>query len=174
MDIAFGDCLSAGSFCYALILVDCSTWYNWAFGLKNLLLDAILDAIQLFCVAAGSLAQCFYCDCDLKLFGTAISELGWEFQFLVPISGTPIRSGVPIPFLIPKIPVGKFFSNSAVEKLRNWNFDSEIWNSKKNKRRNSMHLISCMMSIMIGQPVGLTMSNHMDVGTIPGKGNLSA
>jgi hypothetical protein len=35
--------------------------------------------------------------------------LGWEFQFLVPISGTPIVSGIPIPFLIPKIPVGKYF-----------------------------------------------------------------
>jgi hypothetical protein len=57
--------------------------------------------------------------------------LGWEFRFLVPISGTPIESGIPIPFLIPKIPVGKFFSNSAVEKLRNWNSDSKIWNSKK-------------------------------------------
>jgi hypothetical protein len=36
--------------------------------------DAILAAIRLFCAAAGSLAKCFYCDCDLKLFGTAISE----------------------------------------------------------------------------------------------------
>jgi hypothetical protein len=36
-------------------------------------------------------------------------QLGWEFQFLVPISGTPIVSGIPIPFLIPKIPVGKYF-----------------------------------------------------------------
>ncbi len=36
-------------------------------------------------------------------------SLGWEFQFLVPISGTPILSGIPIPFLIPKIPVGFFF-----------------------------------------------------------------
>jgi hypothetical protein len=35
--------------------------------------------------------------------------LGWEFQFSVPISGTPIGSGIPIPFLIPKILVG-FFS----------------------------------------------------------------
>jgi hypothetical protein len=28
--------------------------------------------------------------------------------------------------------------------------------------------------VMIGQPVGLAMSNHMDIGTIPGKSNLSA
>jgi hypothetical protein len=74
MDIAFGDCLSVGGFRYALILVDHATQYNWAFGLKNLSLDAILDAIWLFCAVAGSLAQFFYCDCDLKLFGTAISE----------------------------------------------------------------------------------------------------
>ncbi len=99
--------------------------------------------------------------------------LGWEFQFLVPISGTPIGRGIPIPFLIPKIPVGKYFLNSAVEKLRNRNFDSKIRNSEK-KSRNSIHLILRMMSILIGQPIGLTMSNHIVVGTIPGKGNLSA
>ncbi len=67
-----------------------------------------------------------------------------------------------------------FFSNSAVEKLRNRNSDSEIRNFEKNKHRNSIHLISHVMSIVIGQPVGLTMANHMDVGTIPGKGKLSA
>jgi hypothetical protein len=59
------------------------------------------------------------------------AELGWEFRFLVLISGTPIGSGIPISFLIPKIPVGKFFLNSAVEKLRNQHSNSEIWNSKK-------------------------------------------
>ncbi len=36
-------------------------------------------------------------------------NLGLEFQFLVPISGTPIRSGIPILFSIPKIPVRFFF-----------------------------------------------------------------
>jgi hypothetical protein len=56
--------------------------------------------------------------------------LGWEFQFLVPISGTPIGSGIPIPYSIPEILFGHFFS-FADEKLTNWNFDSEIWNSKK-------------------------------------------
>jgi hypothetical protein len=67
-----------------------------------------------------------------------------------------------------------FFMNSAVKKSRNRNSDSEIRNSEKNKRRNSIHLISHVMSIVIGQQVGLPMSNHMDVGTIPGKCNLSA
>jgi hypothetical protein len=36
-------------------------------------------------------------------------KLGWEFQFLVLISGTPIISKTPIPCSIPKIPVGFFF-----------------------------------------------------------------
>ncbi len=58
-------------------------------------------------------------------------RLGWEFQFLVPISGTLFRSGIPIPILIPKILDGKFFSNYAVEKLRDQNSDSEIRNSEK-------------------------------------------
>jgi hypothetical protein len=43
----------------------------------------------------------------LKGFPT---KLGWEFQFLVPISGTPIERGIPLPFLIPKITVGFIFS----------------------------------------------------------------
>jgi hypothetical protein len=50
------------------------------------------------------------------------SILGWEFLFLVPISGTPIVSRIPIPFLIPKIPVGKFFLNSDVWRVRKWEF----------------------------------------------------
>jgi hypothetical protein len=38
-------------------------------------------------------------------------NLGWELQFLVPISGTHIGSGIPIPFLIPilEIPADFFF-----------------------------------------------------------------
>jgi hypothetical protein len=35
--------------------------------------------------------------------------LGWEFQFLVLISGTPIGGGILILLTIPKIPVGFFF-----------------------------------------------------------------
>jgi hypothetical protein len=65
------------------------------------------------------------------LLCTLTGIIGREFQFLVPISGTPIGSKILIPFLIPKILVGIFFSNSAVEKLRNWNSDSKIWNYEK-------------------------------------------
>ena len=74
MDIAFGDCVSVGGYRFALILVDRATRYNWAFGLKTLSSDCILSALCLFRAAAGSLADCFYCDCDPKLFGQAISE----------------------------------------------------------------------------------------------------
>ena len=74
MDIAFGDCVSVGGFRFVLILVDRATRYNWAFGLKTLSSSYILLALRLFRAAAGSLARCFYCDCDHKLFGMAISE----------------------------------------------------------------------------------------------------
>jgi hypothetical protein len=74
MDIAFGDCVSVGGSRYALILVDRATRYNWAFGLKTLSSDCILSALHPFRAAAGSLARCFYCDCDPKLFGQAISD----------------------------------------------------------------------------------------------------
>ena len=74
MDIAFGDCVSIKGFRYALILVDRAARYNWAFGLQGLSSSEILSAIRKFRAAAGSLARCFYCDCDRKLFGTAISK----------------------------------------------------------------------------------------------------
>jgi hypothetical protein len=56
--------------------------------------------------------------------------LGWEFQFLVPISGTPIVSRIPIPFLILKIPVGFFFEIQMSGESENWNSDLrylEFW-----------------------------------------------
>ena len=74
MDIAFSDCLSIGGFKYALILVDRASQYNWMLGLESLSLDWILSALRLYWASAGGLAHCFYCDCDAKLFGTAVSE----------------------------------------------------------------------------------------------------
>ena len=74
MDIAFGDCLFVSGFKYALILVDRATRYNWTFGLASLRSEDILAAIHHFRAVAGGLAHCFYCDCDAKLFGTAIAE----------------------------------------------------------------------------------------------------
>jgi hypothetical protein len=49
-----------------------------------------------------------------KVFEPLAWCLCWNFRFLVPISGTPIVSGILILFLIPDIPV-EFFLNSAVE-----------------------------------------------------------
>jgi hypothetical protein len=74
MDIAFGNGLTIGGFQYALILVDRGTCYNWTFGLKTLSSDCIFLVLHLFLAAAGSFTRCFYCDCNTKLFGTAISE----------------------------------------------------------------------------------------------------
>ena len=74
MNIAFGDCVSVGGYRYALILVDCVSRYNWAFGLKTLSSTCILLALCLFPATAGSLVRCFFCDCDPKLFGKAISD----------------------------------------------------------------------------------------------------
>ena len=68
-DIAFGDCVSVGGYRYALIVVNCATRYNWAFGLKTLFSECILAALRLFRAAASSLARCFSCDCDPILFG---------------------------------------------------------------------------------------------------------
>jgi hypothetical protein len=74
VDIAFGDCVSVGGFWYALILVDRATRYNWTFGLKDLSSLSIISVLRLFWASAGSLAHCFYLDCDFKLFGSGVSE----------------------------------------------------------------------------------------------------
>jgi hypothetical protein len=76
MDIAFDDCVLVVFFCYALILVDCATRYNWLYGLKDLSEDSILLALHYFKVkaGAGSYACCFRLDCNTKLFGTCIRE----------------------------------------------------------------------------------------------------
>ena len=65
MDIGFGDCVSVGGYRYALILVNRATRFNWAFGLRSLSLLDIISVIRKFCAAAGSLACCFYCNCDV-------------------------------------------------------------------------------------------------------------
>jgi hypothetical protein len=52
-----------------------------------------------------------------------IGPLGWEFRFLVPISGTPIGGGIPIPFMIPKILVVFFFEILISGEPENWNSD---------------------------------------------------
>ncbi len=36
LDIVFGDCVSVGGFCYALVLVDRATRYTWVYGMKDL------------------------------------------------------------------------------------------------------------------------------------------
>jgi hypothetical protein len=51
------------------------------------------------------------------------SDLGWEFQFLVPISGTLIVCGIPIMCSISKIPVGFFFEIPLSGESENWNSD---------------------------------------------------
>ncbi len=86
------------------------------------------------------------------------NRLGWEFRFLVLISGTPIRSGIQFRFQFQRFQ-SEFF------------FQIKIWNSKINKSRNSIHLILQITSMVIGQPVGLAIPNHIDIDMIPGKGN---
>ena len=74
VDIAFGNCVSMGGFCYALIFIDRATRYNWVFGLKDLSKESILLAFRLFRADVGSYACCFRCDCDPKLLGMTIKE----------------------------------------------------------------------------------------------------
>ncbi len=62
-----------------------------------------------------------------------LMHLGWEFQFLVPISGTPIGSGIPIPFLIAEIPVGFFFE------FRCWKIDKSEFRFQNSEFKKKLH-----------------------------------
>ncbi len=73
-NIAFGDCISPGGYWYVLIFVDRATRYNWVFGWKDLSRNSILSAFCLFYGDAGAYAQCFWSDCNTKLFGTEIHK----------------------------------------------------------------------------------------------------
>ncbi len=66
--------------------------------------------------------------------------LGWEFQFLVPISGTPIGGGIPIPFTIPKIPDGFFLKFRFLESQKIGIPICNFRNSNNFLHRNSIHL----------------------------------
>jgi hypothetical protein len=71
-----------------------------------------------------------------------LSGLGWEFLFLVLISGTPIGSGIPILFQILGIPVGFFFRIPLLKTHQIWILICKIWNSVIFSRTNQVHLIS--------------------------------
>jgi hypothetical protein len=67
-------------------------------------------------------------DARIIIDGSSCAWLG------IPIFGSnfwdPHWKQISDPFLIPKILVGIFLLNSAVEKSRYWNSDFEFWNSK--------------------------------------------
>ncbi len=67
-----------------------------------------------------SLHHCIESDTSLSSQSSII--LGWEFQFLVSISGTLIEGVFPILFTIPKILVGFFFWNSDFWRVRKLEF----------------------------------------------------
>jgi hypothetical protein len=50
---------------------------------------------------------------------------GWESLFLIPISGTPIESGIPA--LVPILCILVFFFNSTAEKSSNRNSDMQFF-----------------------------------------------
>jgi hypothetical protein len=69
-------------------------------------------------------------------------ELGWEFQIFGSDFWDPHWKRNSDSIFDSEDSRRKFFSNSAVEKLRNRNSDSEIRNSEKKTLRNSLYFIS--------------------------------
>ena len=94
VDIAFGDCVSAGGYKFALIFVNRATRYNWTFGLKSLQHNNIQYAFLAFQDKAGALARQFQCDCNKKLFGSAVCSFlhGHNFSIAASHAGCQISN----------------------------------------------------------------------------------
>ena len=88
--------------------------------------------------------------------------LGWEFQFSVPISGTPIGSGILIPFLIPEIPVRFFFWFPLLKNKQIW-IPIPKFEIQKKIRRKSVHLILYQKTIAISFPTKITSCCHLNI-----------
>jgi hypothetical protein len=71
-DIAFGVCVSVSGYKFTFIFVDRATRYNWSLGLKSLQHNNIQSTFLAFQDEAGALARQFRCDCNEKLFGSAV------------------------------------------------------------------------------------------------------
>ncbi len=76
--------------------MDRTTQYNWTFGLHNLSSASILSALQKFRASAGSFAQSFYSDRDLKLFRMAVQEylINGSSKILPAPAGHQLSSGL--------------------------------------------------------------------------------
>jgi hypothetical protein len=74
VDIVFGDYILVGGYKFALVFVNRATRYNWTFGLKSLQHGNIQAAFLAFHTEAGSLARLFHCNCNKKLFGSAVQS----------------------------------------------------------------------------------------------------
>ena len=69
MDIVYGDCLSLGGFCYALLIVDVDTRYTWLYGLTSLTSAHIVSALESHRSDAGSIPKKYHSDFDHRLIG---------------------------------------------------------------------------------------------------------
>jgi hypothetical protein len=121
--------------------------YNYQAALRQLQI-VIKDEMMIFnkLIQGGSSYTClqlvpakFY-NIIFVAFHSNANGLGWEFWFLVPISGTPILSGILIPFSILKLTV--FFWNSDVWRVRKLEFRFAIFGIPVIfLHRNSLRLI---------------------------------
>jgi hypothetical protein len=69
-----------------MIFVNQATRYNWRYGLTTFPSQCILSAIWLFRTSAGSLAKCFYLDCDSNSLALQLANnlltLTWKWKIM--------------------------------------------------------------------------------------------
>ena len=69
LDIVFANTISKLGYPYAILLINRATKYICFYGVKFLLSECIIEALENFRANAGSLPKQFHCDCDQKLLG---------------------------------------------------------------------------------------------------------
>ena len=87
LDIVLGNTIRNLVYHYAILITDLATKYIWFYGMKSLVYECIIKALEKFRADDGSLPKKFRCDCDQKLLGGNARR--WIYRVKYKIIGAP-------------------------------------------------------------------------------------
>ena len=85
--IIFGCIIIKLGYRYSILLINRATKYIWFYGVKSLVSECIIEALEQFRANAGSLPKQFRCDCDQKLL--RVNACRWIYLAKSNIIGAP-------------------------------------------------------------------------------------